>query len=30
MLGIPVLAYFRSRYWCSNLCLRGAFFDLSL
>lgn len=30
MLGIPVLAYFRNRYWCGNLCPRGAFLDIVL
>jgi polyferredoxin len=30
MLMIPVLAYWRGRYWCGNLCPRGAFLDIVL
>lgn len=30
MLFMLVLAVFRGRYWCGNLCPRGAFLDLVL
>jgi polyferredoxin len=30
MIFFLVLAYFRGRYWCANLCPRGAFLDLWL
>ncbi|MCM8781016.1 MAG: 4Fe-4S binding protein [Candidatus Omnitrophica bacterium] len=30
MLFFLVLAYFKARFWCSNLCPRGAFLDLFL
>lgn len=30
MAFLLVLAFFRGRYWCWNLCPRGAFLDISL
>lgn len=30
MVFFLTLSYFRGRYWCSNLCPRGAFLDLVL
>ncbi|MEN9206964.1 MAG: 4Fe-4S binding protein [Gloeomargarita sp. GMQP_bins_69] len=30
MLFIPFEAYFHGRYWCGNLCPRGAFLDIFL
>ena len=28
MLFLIIYSYFKSRYWCGNLCLRGAFLDI--
>lgn len=30
MIFFTILSYFRGRYWCSNLCPRGAFLDIVL
>ena len=30
MVGFLTLSYFKGRFWCSNLCPRGAFLDIVL
>jgi ferredoxin-type protein NapH len=30
MVFFLILSFFKARYWCANLCPRGAFFDLFL
>ncbi len=30
MLFLIIYAYFKARYWCGNLCPRGAFLDLDI
>lgn len=30
MVFLAVLSYFKGRFWCANLCPRGAFLDIAL